>query len=286
MTAFAAPQTRTIEPDSTESSAVSTIDRTLDRRRRASLLTRVVEAEILPRLARVHVVGQTTATAPVTTKEDTVELVRLLLGGEADAPVAFMHLLRQRGATVSTLYLGVIPDAARMLGDLWDEDRCDFTQVTISMGRLQQIVRRLSPDFQIAAVSHAQPETVLLLPAPGDTHTMGLVILSEFFHREGWHVAGGPATTAEDGTAIARDTWVDVAGFSIGAASRIDALRKIIRTLRGVSRNRDLGVMVGGPLLRHQPDLVARVGADMGAQDAQTAVRQASGLLSLRTAAD
>jgi methanogenic corrinoid protein MtbC1 len=197
-----------------------------------------------------------------------------------------MQLLRQRGATASTLYLGIIPDAARMLGDLWDEDRCDFTQVTISMGRLQQIVRRLSPEFQIAAVSHAQPETIMLLPAPGDSHTLGLVILSEFFHREGWHVAGGPATTPEGGATIVRDTWVDVAGFSIGAASRIDALRKIIRTLRRVSRNRDLSVMVGGPLLQHQPDLVTQVGADMGARDAQTAVRQASGLLALRSAAD
>jgi methanogenic corrinoid protein MtbC1 len=282
MTVLAEPLTHTIERES----APAAIDTTLDRRRRSTLLTRVVEAEILPRLARNHTVGQSPATAPVTTQNDTVELVRLLLGGEADAPVAFMQLLRQRGATASTLYLGIITDAARLLGDLWDDDRCDFTQVTISMGRLQQIVRRLSPEFQIAAVTHAHPETVLLLRAPGDSHTMGLVILSEFFHRDGWHVAGGPATTAEDATATVRDTWVDVAGFSIGAASRTDALRKIIRTLRRVSRNRDLSVMVGGPLLRSQPDLVTRVGADMGAHDAQTAVRQASGLLALRTAAD
>lgn len=259
-----------------------------ERNHRASLLHRVVEAEILPRLAlaRSAQANKPVDTSPPTTTDDADRLVKLLLGSEADAAASFLDVFRGRGATTASLYLGIVTNAARLLGELWEDDRCDFTQVTISMGRLQQIVRSLSPAFQIAAVSHAHPETALLVPAPGDQHTLGLVILSEFFQREGWHVPGGPAPPSKDAADMARETWVDIAGFSIGSASRLDGLCSMIRTLRRVSRNRDISVMVGGPLLLRQPDLVSRVGADIGAVDAQSAVRQASGLLALRTAAD
>ncbi len=261
----------------------------IPRHKRTALLTKVVEAEILPRLAMVR--GAAAARVPgsaeaVTTKDDTAELVRLLLAPDTNGASVFIATLRQRGVTPYALYLGAVTDAARILGQMWDDDRCDFAEVTIGLGRLQQVVRTISPGFQAAAITHAHPETVLLVPAPGDQHTFGLLIVAEFFQREGWHVAGGPATTAEDAVAIVRDSWVDVAGFSIGSASRLDGLMNSIRTLRRASRNRDLSIMVGGPLLLRQPDLAARVGADIGAKDAVGAVRQASGLVALRTAAD
>ena len=44
--------------------------------------------------------------------------------------------------------------------------------------------------------------------------------------------------------------------------------------------------MVGGPLFLQRPELVTRVGADATAADAPAAVRQASGLLAMRAAAD
>jgi methanogenic corrinoid protein MtbC1 len=129
-----------------------------------------------------------------------------------------------------------------------------------------------------------------LLPAPGEQHTLGLVVLAEFFRREGWQIAGGPvssqAATGADAAKAARDTWIDVVGFSIGSASRVDGLTASIRAVRKASRNRDVAVMIGGPLFLLQPDLVGRVGADMGAIDAQAAVRQARGLLAMREAAD
>jgi methanogenic corrinoid protein MtbC1 len=261
----------------------------MPRQKRTELLTKVVEAEILPRLASMtNMAGNRSAgaTEAATTTVDTTELVRLLLGREDTSASLFIATLRQRGLTPCALYLGIITQAARVLGELWDDDRCDFTQVTVGLGRLQQIVRGISPGFQAAAVYHPHPETVLLVPAPGEQHTFGLLIVSEFFQREGWHVAGGPATAAEEATDIVRENWVDVAGFSIAAEARLPGLTDIIRSLRQASRNRDLSIMIGGPLLLLRPDLVAHVGADMGARDALTAVRQASGLVALRTAAD
>jgi methanogenic corrinoid protein MtbC1 len=250
-----------------------------------------VEAEILPRLAlaRASVTAVQAETAPVadTTDQDTAELVRLLMGRDDGLAWSFVEALEQRGATPAMLYLGVITQAARQLGEMWEDDRTDFAVVTIGLGRLQQIVRALSPGFQTAAVGRsAHADTVLLLPAPGEQHTLGLVILSEFFQREGWHLLGGPVSTALDAAGIVRDHCVDVAGFSLGSLNHLDALTACIRAVRKASRNRYLAVMVGGPLFLQRPELVTRVGADSTAADAQTAVRQARGFLAMRAAAD
>jgi methanogenic corrinoid protein MtbC1 len=264
----------------------------LSRSRRSILLSRVLEAEILPRLALARIGPAAAAPADacsnvVSTEDDTATLVCLLLGPEDGQARAFLELMQQRGATVASLYLGIIAAAARRLGELWEDDRCDFAQVTISLGRLQQAVRALSPSFQLAATAcSAHADTLLLLPAPGEQHTLGLVILAEFFRREGWHIVGGPVSTGYDAVDLVRETWIDIAGFSIGSVNCIDTLTASIRSVRKASRNRYLGVMVGGPLFLQRPELVARVGADTTAADAPAAVRQARGLLAMRAAAD
>jgi methanogenic corrinoid protein MtbC1 len=148
------------------------------------------------------------------------------------------------------------------------------------------VVRALSPTFQIAALSRAHADSILLLPAPGEQHFFGLVILSEFFLREGWHVVGGPVSPGNGPSDIVRTTWVDVAGFSIASTVRIEALANCIRDVRRASVNTDIKVMVGGPLLLTRPNLVMELGADASASDAPGAVREARGLLSMRTAAD
>jgi methanogenic corrinoid protein MtbC1 len=234
---------------------------------------------------------QEPATTPVaalamTTDSDAQELVHLLLYKEASGAAEFVDALRRRGATPGSLFLGVLTRAAHVLGEMWIEDRCDFAQVTVSMGRLQQVLRVLSPHFQTEAVTRAHAETVMLAPGPGEQHTFGLLVLAEFFKREGWHVAGGPATSASDAIHIVRRSWIDVAGFSIGSAARVEGLAQCIRTVRQASQNPNLYVMVGGPLLLTKPGLAARTGADAAATDAAAAVRQANGLLGMEAAAD
>lgn len=267
--------------------------RDLPRGDRTALLASIVEAQILPRLARARwapaIAGvkiPQSGVALETTNGDTLELVRLLLTEEAAGAVAFIDVLRAREIPPDALYLGVVTLAARRLGELWEQDVCDFVQVTISMGRLQQVVRALSPHFQARSLRRPQEESVLLAPAPGEQHTFGLGMLAEFFQRAGWRLAGGPMTTAKDAADIARNVWIDVVGFSIGSAAKLEGLARCIQTVRRASQNPDLFVMVGGPLLLTQPDLVIQVGADTSAADAVAAVRKANELVSMRVATD
>jgi methanogenic corrinoid protein MtbC1 len=258
---------------------------TTPRARRIALLNNVVLTEILPRLALSRRAADTT-TPRTSIYIDTGEFVRLLLGQDAGESYAFVDSLLARGATPEALYTGILPDAARWLGLMWEEDRCDFTQVTIALGRLQHAARMLSPRFQETAVNRTGSYTLLLLPAAGEQHTFGLLILAEFFQRAGWRVAGGPRTSGVDVAELVRDDWFDVAGFSIGSESLLDGLNTTIRRVRRASRNRGIRVMAGGPLFQQRPDLAGRAGADAVATDAAGAVRLANDLLTMRAAAE
>jgi len=254
---------------------------------RAALLQHFVEAQILPRLALARAGRENAPTGKTPTQDDMGELVRLLLDRDDSKALTFVQILMRRGATPASLYLGLITQAGRRLGELWEEDRCDFALVTIGLGRLQQIVRTLSPTFQTAAVPRsARADTILLLPAPGEQHSLGLVILAEFFEREGWHVVGGPVSSGYNAAQLVRAHCVDVAGFSVASSGRLEALKACIRSVRSASRNRYLGVMVGGPLFLQHPELVTRVGADATAADAPGAVQKARELLAMRLATD
>lgn len=263
---------------------------TVPKARRVALLGQLVAAEILPRLTLARQAAarreREANTVRVTTLVDTGELVRLLLIPDASAGMAFIEGLLSRGITVEALYTGILPDAARWLGLMWEEDRCDFARVTIAVGRLQQATRLLSPRFRVASVNRADAHSLLLLPVPGEQHTLGLQILAEFFQRAGWRVAGGPKSSGIDAVDLVRRNWFDVIGFSIGSERMFATLAKTIRQVRRASRNRRLGVIVGGPLFQQRPELAALAGADASAEDAPAAIMIARDLMTMRVAAE
>jgi len=80
---------------------------------------------------------------------------------------------------------------------------------------------------------------------------------------------------------LVRDQWFDVVGLAVGCERRLDLLAADIRTLRATSRNRDVQVMVGGPILTGHPEYVDVVGADGMAGDARQALQVAERLVAL-----
>ena len=162
---------------------------------------------------------------------------------------------------------------------MWKEDLCDFTQVTTGLWRLQQVLRELSSAFHDEVVGLDPNRYALLVPAPGEQHTFGLVMVAEFFRRAGWGVWSGTPESMADLLAMVRGEWFAVVGFSVATGSRLEALAAGIRRVRRASRNRNIGVMVGGPLFVEHPDLVAQVGADATASDGRQAVLNAAELL-------
>ena len=257
---------------------------------RLTRLAHAIEHEIIPRLMLAHRVTEACPVMPALVGErigphDVEDFAKLVLASGEDLPLACVESLRARGISVESIYLDLLAPTARYLGHLWAEDLCDFTEVTVGLGRLQQVLRELSPTFERTGELPDNGLRALLLPSPGEQHTFGLVMVGEFFRRGGWQVAGGPWETALDAPSMVSTEWYDLVGFSLGAEVHLDALRDCIAVVRRNSRNRGVAIMVGGPIFIEHPEFVERVGADALGTDGREAPGLAARMIVERRAA-
>lgn len=253
---------------------------------RMARIVRTIESDIIPRLVQAHRGGapgdRQAAGAALSLAAhlatDVPRLARLLV---ADGDRAWMALVDEcvaAGVPVDEICLQLLAPAARELGRMWDDDECSFSDVTVGVGRLQRLMRALGPALCTAEAAPAVVRRVLLVAAPGEAHTFGLSMVSEFFRRAGWDVAG-LGERQQAGDVLGRE-WFDLIGVSVGVASRMDWLRSAIGGWRGASRNPDLLVMVGGPAVVLLGEAARAAGADAVAADGRHAPVLAEQLLS------
>lgn len=252
----------------------------LDSKHRLSHLARTLEVEIIPRLVGAH--REAPNAVPAVPGADVERFVDLLLRG-SDAEVdATLQAWQRRGLGVEALFVGLLAPAARYLGVLWETDRCDFSSVTICLGRLQRLLREWSPQFGREVSHPPNGRRILLAQHPAEQHSFGLSMVAEFFRRDGWEVLGGVGGSVPDPSARVANDWFDAVGFSIGSETRLDWLRERIAQVRLSSRNRAVVVLVGGPLQLLRPDLARQVAADCGSPDGAQAPKLAGDLLVTR----
>ena len=252
-------------------------------RNRLARLAHTLEVEVIPRLVGAHR-NVHPGVPPASSKSEIEAFVTLLRGGtdaEIAAAVAAAH---RRGLSVEEIFLGLLAPAAHHLGELWLADRCDFSSVTVCLGRLQSLLREWSPMFGREIEHPPNGRRILLGQHPEEQHSFGLSMVAEFFRRDGWEVLGGVGGAVPDPSAQASRDWFDIVGFSVGSETRLKWLYGRIVELRESSRNKDLVVMVGGPLFTVRPELAREVGADAVCQDAGHAPLLAESFLSARHA--
>lgn len=241
----------------------------------AQKLDNVIAAEILPRLKLSHrrkvARGSAPTDAPaLSIASQVADFADLVVRHESSVAEAYVKFLVQRGLDLETLLLHLLAPAARRLGDLWDNDKIDFVDVTIGTSRLQQLVHYLT--FPLGTPHDDPSRTLLLLPAPGEQHTFGLVMASEIFRQKGWHVQGGAAMEPKQIFSLISQQRFAVIGFSLSCDRLIEPLCCSIEAVRRMSKNKSVQLMVGGGVFNGNSVLQKAVGADLIASDAQEAL--------------
>ena len=262
--------------------------------RRMSQLARTIEQEIIPRLMLAHraapgqlaEMGDVDLTCVRTLDASDVErFAKVVVSDDEDLALQSLDHYRRNGVPIDVIYLNLLAPTARFLGDLWSEDLCDFTDVTVGLGLLQRVLRELSPMFGRIVQHPFDGRRVLLLPCPGEQHTFGLSMVGEFFRHAGWDVAGDTSGSPADAMSRVASEWFDAAGFSLGAEARLPALEEAIRSFRQLACNRHMPILVGGPLFAEHPEYVDKVGADGMTTDGREAPALAERLIAGSTGA-
>lgn len=253
---------------------------------RAQSLSSLIESEIIPRLMIAHAADRPASAQPVAEPViDPAEVeafAPLVMQVEADALLGHVATMLARGVSVESVMVDLLAPTARLLGEYWEQDRCDFVDVTMGLWRLQEVVHELasreSADRPLSVGGHR----ALFASMPGDQHSFGTVVIDEMFRREGWLTDRLSEVETPDLLRRASDDWFDMIGLTIGCASHIGGVGGIIAALRNVSRNPRVSIMVGGPAFSADPDLAEQVGADGTARDAKLALRLAATLVRSR----
>ena len=251
-----------------------------DLRERRTRLAEVITQEIIPRLRLIHHNDEIPESARPFSLDEVSEFGVLAIGAEAAAPIAYLEKLRAKGHSIESLFLNLLAPTARRLGELWDEDRCDFVDVTLGVARLQEML-------QIFGSNHGRPiadvhHRALLISTPEEKHMFGVEMVAKFMRGAGWEVEIERGLHARQNAAAVAAQWFGVVGVTLSCEAGLETVAEVIDSVRRASLNRSLRIMVGGPAFTHHPELVAQVGADAAAPDAPTAVLLAKKLLFFR----
>ncbi len=235
---------------------------------RSMLLAKAVEYEIIPRLMLAHrFPHECAADLPAmqqVSPEDVLEFARLVLHDDDAALQRSVMVFRGRGIPMQAIFLDLLAPVARHLGELWERDLCDFTEVTAGLGRLQQVLRENSEAMaQPVAQNDIPPgRKILLVPCPGEQHTFGLSLVAEFFHRAGWEVSTNFGASDVSPAFMAKQDWYDVVGFSLGSETSILRLADCIAEVRHASLNTAVPIIAGGAVFALHPEYAAQISAD------------------------
>lgn len=239
-------------------------------------LAQLIEGEIIPRLLMAHRDGSDPDVISMTTgvigAAELDRFSRLILTSDLGTLTEHVDLLTRRGVGMEIIYFDLLSPAAKRLGEMWEADECSFTDVTVGLCRLQQIVYEFADRMHVQS-GGGDGRTALFALTPGDHHSFGLVMVVEYFRRAGWRTVCMPSASADDLADAVSSEWFDLVGFSMANDRWLGVLPPVIASVREASLNREIKVIVGGRAFEMDPSRVSLVGADETAGDARDAVR-------------
>ncbi|MEY3866090.1 MAG: hypothetical protein RL234_1581 [Pseudomonadota bacterium] len=242
-------------------------------------LVKTIEGNILPHIIEQHLESSIPEDllAKATIDENNIlQLTTLVLQEDARVSVDFVKEIHASGTSLEDIYLLLLTPVARKLGAMWEEDESSFTDVTIGLWRIKQLMYDLSPIFQQYAEQNKTGSSIMLVPLPGSQHNLGLFMVSEFFAKAGWRIWGELAATEEEIIQMAANEWFDVVGLSASVREQFPQLKELIKSIKAKSKNPKVGVIIGSPVFNQFPELIDDLGADMVGMDAEDALEKAT----------
>lgn len=255
-------------------------------------LSALIERLVIPRLMadeqdRLHAIQGGAQLAPIAASKafpvadaDLAAFAELAIAGEAATLLDFIDDCLSRGSSVEHIYVDLLAPAARRLGTMWEDDQRDFVDVTMGLWRIQEVLHELGRRAPAPSPRGYGPRSALFSAMPGDQHSLGTLMVCECFDRAGWNAEPLVEPTTSELLAKVAGRHFDLVGLTVSNDCPTATLSSLISSIRSVSSNPGIRVMVGGHLINEQPKLATQCGADATAADALAALEIANVLVS------
>ncbi len=168
------------------------------------------------------------------------------------------------GATVDVLYLGLLAEAARRLGRWWQDDRIASVEVVIGAGRIYAIMRGLRRLFG-PGPARGDGFRAAFGSVPGETHNLGVAMAADLMTLRGWEIDLRAGLDHDTLVAELGHGRYPIIGLSASTGRMLFPLARLIVALRVT--NPGSWILVCGPVVDLEPDVVHLVDADAAARD-------------------
>ncbi len=193
-----------------------------------------------------------------------------LLRGERHLASRMILDAAEARTSVKDIYLHVFQPVQYEIGRLWQLNVIRVAQEHYCTAATQLIMSQLYPYI---FASEKNGRTLVATCVAGDLHEIGVRMVADFFEMEGWstYYLGGN-TPHESVVATIIDQQAHVLAISVTISSHMEAVRELIREVRGNPGCTRVRILVGGYPFSLDPDLWREVGADGSAADADSAI--------------
>lgn len=212
--------------------------------------------------------------------EEIDRITQLLLSTEDGAFELAITVLKTHGVSINYIVLDLIPTIARRLGKQWEDDTLSFAEVSIGTNKLERVIHKLDYLFQVTQLEKRGNHSILITNFPESQHSLGTLILSNYFIHSGWRVYRPENNSLKSISKELETNSRDAIAISISCDEQLQQLPNIISTLREKSQNPKIMVLIGGPLYNMAPAKFSHIQADITAFTPEESVQKLEHMLS------
>lgn len=214
-------------------------------------------------------------TDKATDKAHVEHFTNLLLNSSDSKAVHFINSLFRDGASANAVFTDVLSPSARLLGALWQRDKCSFADVTLGLSAIHRVLYREADRLGREIDARSHDHAILITPLPGENHIFAASLLAEYFRAALWMVRSGIGESKSAIVQIVRRQPFDVVGVTVSSVHKIPACKQLISEIREHSLNPNIKILTGGPPFIESEVTCDDVNSDATAMDAANAVRVA-----------
>lgn len=212
--------------------------------------------------------------------EEIDRITQLLLSTEDGAFELAITVLKTHGVSINYIVLDLIPTIARRLGKQWEDDTLSFAEVSIGTSKLERVIHKLDYLFQVTQLEKRGNHSILISVFPESQHSLGTLILSNYFIHSGWRVYRPENNSLKSISRELEFNNHDAIAISVSCDEQLEQLPNTIHTLRGKSKNPKIKVLIGGPLYNKAPEKFNHIEADIKAFTPEESVERLELVLS------
>lgn len=232
------------------------------------LLKQILPQDAVRALAREALARLAARVSAPPQRRDAVEqLCDALVSAEIGRAADLIDTWLREGAEEQALYLDYLAPAARELGEMWNEDKISFTDVTIGTGRIYGIMRSIGRNMR--APTMPTQKSAMVASVPGETHTIGAKMAAELLRGNGWDVELALGMDHEEliGRIMASNHLI--IGYSAGGEHALANLARLVVATRVCQPYAH--IMVSGRIVEEAAERIKLMGVDGMSHDFDSA---------------